>query len=64
MLKYTGGGYGGFLPGIPARDLTDKEVERLGGEKNLLETGLYEKAGKKEQPIEEKTPDEEVKHGG
>lgn len=40
-LKYTGGGFGGFLPGIPARDLTAAEVEELGGVKVLLETGLY-----------------------
>jgi len=43
MLIYTGGGSGGSLPGLPARDLQDEEVERLGGEKKLLATGLYEK---------------------
>ncbi len=41
MLKYTGGGYGGALPDIPARDLTDEEVEKLGGVDYLLLTGLY-----------------------
>lgn len=46
MLRYTGGGYGGFLPGVPARDLSDEEVEALGGEKALLKTGLYEKLPK------------------
>ena len=29
--------------GIPARNLTDEEVERYGGEKYLLSTGLYKK---------------------
>jgi hypothetical protein len=42
-LKYTGGGYGGGLPGIPARDLNDDEVKQFGGEAALLKTGLYEK---------------------
>ena len=55
MLKYNGNG---FLPGIPARDLTDDEVKELGGEKKLLATGLYSKE-KSEQEIEKK----EVKHG-
>lgn len=41
MLIYTGGGYGGALPGIPARDLTAAEVKRYGGEEYLLSTGLY-----------------------
>ena len=48
MLKYTGGGFGGSLPGLPARDLQDEEVERLGGEDDLLATGLYEKPAQPE----------------
>lgn len=44
-LKYTGGGYGGFLPGVPARDLEDGEVKEY-GEKELLASGLYEPIGK------------------
>ena len=49
-LVYTGAGYGGALPGIPARDLTAEEVKEHGGRSELLETGLYEepKAQKKE----------------
>ena len=43
MLRYTGGGYGGWLPGVPARDLNDDEVEELGGMDALLATGLYER---------------------
>lgn len=43
MLKYTGGGYGGFIADVPARDLTDEEVDRFGGENALLLTNLYEK---------------------
>lgn len=43
MLKYTGGGYGGAFPDVPARDLNDAEVEEFGGEDVLLATGLYER---------------------
>jgi len=43
MLIYTGGGYGGSLDGVPARDLSDEEVEQCGGEKILLATKLYQK---------------------
>ena len=42
-LKYTGGGYGGFVGNVPARDLTDDEVKAHGGEESLLATGLYER---------------------
>lgn len=41
MLRYTGGGFGGSLPGLPARDLADQEVLDLGGEADLIATGLY-----------------------
>lgn len=30
-----------FRPGIPARDLTAAEVEKYGGKKKLIDTGLY-----------------------
>ncbi len=40
MLKYVGKG---FLTGVPARDLSDKEVEDNGGEEFLISTGLYAK---------------------
>jgi hypothetical protein len=40
-LRYTGGGYRGWLPNIPARDLTLAEVEQYGGQEQLLKTGLY-----------------------
>lgn len=43
MLKYTGKGRGDWLPEIPARDLSEEEVERCGGEEYLIGTGLYEK---------------------
>jgi len=43
-LTYTGGGFGGSLPGVPARDLTPDEVKQHGGEKVLLASGLYEKS--------------------
>lgn len=42
-LVYTGGGFKGALPGIPARDLTADEVKQHGGESELLGTGLYDK---------------------
>lgn len=34
-------GEGKKLNGIPARDLTQEEVDWFGGEHNLRETGLY-----------------------
>lgn len=34
-------GRGDWIPGIPARDLSDEEVERHGRER-LLASGLYE----------------------
>ncbi len=37
-LKYIGNE---FLPGVPARDLTEDEVEECGGEQVLLASGLY-----------------------
>lgn len=40
-LSYTGGGHGGSLPGIPARDLSAEEVQRYGGAKALVKSGLY-----------------------
>jgi len=46
MLKYKGGG---FLPGVPARDLSDEEVSRF-GKSGLLKSKLYveeEKENKK-----------------
>ena len=41
MLIYRG--KGAYLPGIPGRDLNDDEVKKFGGEKKLINTGLYEK---------------------
>ena len=38
MLKYKGSG---FIPGIPARDLSTKEVEKFGGEAVLIASGCY-----------------------
>lgn len=38
MMRWNGKG---FIPGIPARDLTDAEVEQH-GEKVLLASGLYD----------------------
>lgn len=43
-LKYVGDG---FLPGVPARDLTEDEVKEHGGLGELKASGLYADA---EQP--------------
>ncbi len=66
MLHYTGGGIGGYHYGIPARDLTDEEVERFGGEKALIRTGLYEKSQENKAlggASEGKNVPQEVGHG-
>ena len=39
-LRYSGGGYGGFIAGVPARDLSADEARRY-DEKRLLASGLY-----------------------
>lgn len=51
-LKFVGEG---FLPGVPARDLNEDEVEQYGGAAALIASGLYEEA---EQPFEkaDRTP--------
>jgi hypothetical protein len=41
-LKYSGFG---FLVGVPARDMTEKEAERFGGVSRLVATGLYSLEG-------------------
>jgi len=46
MLKWLGKG---SLYGIPARDLREDEVEKYGGEKVLLKTGLYAKLKAKDE---------------
>lgn len=48
-LRYTGGGFGGWLPGVPARDLSADEVEQHGGTEGLLASGLYELAAETKQ---------------
>lgn len=37
MLRYIGSG---FIPGVPARDLTDEEAARYGQDR-LIDSGLY-----------------------
>jgi hypothetical protein len=45
MLRYTGGGFGGSLPNIPARDLDDEEIKLYGWDAEaLVASGLYERA--------------------
>ncbi|MFV2045024.1 MAG: hypothetical protein ACC700_17525 [Anaerolineales bacterium] len=48
-LIWTGGGFGGALPGIPARDLTAEEVKAHGGESSLIGSRLYEKPKSKKE---------------
>lgn len=36
-----------FIPGIPARDLFEDEIEKRGGKQALLATGLYREPGPK-----------------
>jgi hypothetical protein len=40
MLKYIGKGW---LPNVPARDLSEDEVKQYGGEAFLLKSGCYER---------------------
>ena len=57
MLKYVG--KGAFLIGVPARDLTDEEIEKLGLDKKaLIKSGLYEEdkpQSKAEKPYSKRT---------
>lgn len=46
MWKYLGGG---FIPGVPARDLTDDEARGYGLDL-LKASGLYEEMKAKEKP--------------
>ncbi len=45
-LIYQGGG---FIPGVPARDLTEKEVNDCGGVQLLTANGLYKET--KAKPV-------------
>lgn len=56
MLKYVG--QGTSWPGVPARDLTEEEVEQYGGERVLLAVGLWEKP-KLPKPAKKDEPDEQ-----
>lgn len=57
-LRYTGDG---FMPGVPARDLTEDEVKEHGGLRLLLATGLYERV---EEPPADKTEKAASKKAG
>jgi len=58
-MHYVGGG---FIPGIPARDLTDDEVKRW-GKQLLLNSGLYVEKKEANPPTSNKmeTPETENK---
>lgn len=51
MLKYIG--KGDFLPGVPARDLSEAEVTEHGA-KRLLKSGLYARPKPARKPANEK----------
>lgn len=51
-LRYVGGG---FLPGVPAKDLTAEQVEQYGGEKTLIASELYEVIDTPQKAKDEKT---------
>ena len=48
MLHYKGGGW---LPGVPSRDLSDEEATKF-GERVLIKSGLYEKVESEIDPQE------------
>ena len=50
FLKYIGGG--SYVPGLPARDLTEKEAKQY-DLVVLLSTGLYEEITKPVKPVKE-----------
>ena len=55
-LNYVGSG---FLPGVPAKDLTPEQAEQYGGEKALIASGLYTKpVDEKAQPAAKKADKE------
>lgn len=58
-----------FIIGVPARDLTDAEVEEYGGAEYLTGTGLYEpsfeaKASRGGRENKALIPDAEIKEEG
>lgn len=53
-LKYIGSG--GFVVGVPARDLTDDEV-KLFGKARLLASGLYAEIYHRQKPAREIPPE-------
>ena len=55
-LIYTGDG---FLPGVPARDLEEHEVEAHGGAKKLISSGLHTE--EKDKPAAGKRADKDGK---
>ena len=63
MLIYTGGGYGGAQPNIPARDLTDEEVKLYGGAEALVKTGLYVRPADLKAELKREPPAEKRKEG-
>lgn len=48
----------GFLPGVPARDLTPEEVTRFGGVTELTQNGLYRLPEPARKPARKPEPKE------
>lgn len=53
-LRYTGADASHWLPGVPARDLTEQESQAF-DVSALIASGLYELAGKPADHTEEET---------
>lgn len=54
-LRYVGGEDGGFIRGIPARDLDEDDLKALPdgvGPKTLVNSGLYAEVGGGDKPAE------------
>lgn len=58
MLKYKGNG---FIPGIPARNLSTKEVEKYGGEALLVASGIYTTGKVVQNTVQKTAPKKEQK---
>ena len=59
MFKFLGGG---FIPGVPARDLSDKEAEQF-GEAGLIKSGLYQREVQVVHPAREYKRPKQEKEG-
>jgi hypothetical protein len=54
MMAWKYVGNGDFIPGVPARDLSDKEVKELGIQEAVEASDLYKKESAKKQAAGDK----------